>query len=140
MVRPRPIDIILRTQLQRRQVHQDKVPTTSRVHRIKRLEYAVRVVCQCRPREVTVGQERAVAEVIGADPESVHRVVRLPVGVDGVGPRLRVGILGLGQERGNLVPHYIREGELAVFVAGVPQGIRVVAECPRDGVVEVLGL
>lgn len=139
MGRPSSVDIILRTQLQRSEIHQDKVPTTSGVYPIKRLEDTVRIVRNGRAGKVTVGQKRAVSQVICTDPESVHRVIGPPIGVDGVGPRLRVYILGVGQESGNLVPHHIRERELDVSITDVSQGVRVIAERPRDGVIVVLG-
>ena len=59
-------------QLQRREVHQYEIAASIGVHRVQRLVDTLDVVGDCLAGNLRVGDERVIAEVIGADPDSVN--------------------------------------------------------------------
>lgn len=119
-----------RGQLQGRRVQQHEAPAAGLVDGVEDGPDAVDKVADGLAGRLRVGQEGVKAQVVGADPDRIHGVGGIAVGIQ----RLE-GDIGL--ERGDLVVQ--DSGELPVHERGIPRHDLVGAYGTADGVVHQLG-
>ena len=119
-------------QLQRRRVHQDKIPSPSAVDLIEAVIDTINIVRDRSHVQATIRQEGPSSQIIRPNPHRIDGIVGPAVRVQRIGMRGRIDVLGVCDEGVDFVDHV---GVWPVYASEVAEDDLVRADGSADGVV-----